>query len=67
MTAEGVLKGFLVGALVATAITLVIGLISFSRQTPQGAAYRNKIMHLRILCQGAAIAIFSLLLFMKGH
>lgn len=62
-----VIKGLLALALIATAGVLMMGLISFSKEAAQASLYRNKLMYWRVVCQGVAIALFSLLLFMDGR
>ncbi len=65
MTVELVLKIGLVGAMLATASTLVFGLFNMRKEGKEAGERSNKMMRLRIFFQALAIFIFSLLLFFK--
>jgi len=67
MTLATVLKVLLVGAMVATVGTLVLGLLNMLKEGEKASLRSNKMMRLRILFQALAILIFSLLLFFKVH
>ena len=66
MTAALVLKFLLVGAMAATFITLVMGLLTMFKAGHKVDERSNKLMRLRILFQALAILIFSLLLLLKA-
>lgn len=67
MTIESVLKFLLVFALIATAGALIAGLFQMFKEGKTASEKSNKMMRLRILFQGLAILIFSILLFLKAH
>lgn len=66
MTTSFVLKCLLVGAMLATLGALIMGLVTLFKAGHKADERSNKMMRLRILFQGLAILIFSLLLFLKG-
>ena len=67
MTFESLLKTLLVFALIATAGALIVGLFQMFKEGKKASEKSNKMMRLRILFQGLAILIFSILLFLKAH
>ncbi len=65
MTASFFLKILLIGAMVATVGTLVVGLFNMLKTGKEADRRSNQMMRLRILFQALAILIFSLLLLFK--
>ncbi|MBY0291728.1 MAG: twin transmembrane helix small protein [Alphaproteobacteria bacterium] len=66
MTFELILKILLMGALIATVGSLILGLLTLFKEGKEADERSNKMMRLRIFFQALAILIFSLLLFLKG-
>lgn len=66
MTTALVLKILLMGAMAATFITLVMGLLTMFKAGHKTDERSNKLMRLRIIFQALAILFFSLLLFLKA-
>lgn len=66
MTVDLALKIGLAGAMIATAGSLVLGLFNMFKEGKEAGERSNKMMRLRIIFQGLAIFIFSLLLFLKA-
>jgi len=67
MTTSLVLKILLIGAMGATLITLIMGLLTMFKAGHKADERSNKMMRLRILFQALAILFFTLLLFLKAH
>lgn len=65
MTTTLVLKILLIGAMAATLITLIMGLLTMFKAGHEADERSNKMMRLRILFQAIAILLFSLLLWLK--
>lgn len=65
MTLEIVLKILLAGAMLATVGILITGLLNMFKKGPEAESRSNKMMRLRIVFQAIAIALFSLLLFLR--
>jgi len=65
MTISLLLKVLLVGAMAATVGVLALGLFNMLKEGKEADERSNKMMRLRILFQGLAILIFTLLLFFK--
>ena len=58
------LFAFFVGAtMFFTLVVLIIGVVSFAVNGDFYKRYANKLMRLRVLCQGLALAFFAILLF----
>jgi hypothetical protein len=66
MTLDFILKVLLLVAMTATLGVLVIGLFNMFTSGHEADERSNKMMRLRILLQGLAILLFSLLLFLKA-
>lgn len=66
MTLEQILKIALIVALMATVGALILGLFTMFKDGKKSGERSNKMMRLRIIFQGLAIVIFSLLLFFKA-
>ena len=65
----GILNIAIVAALVATVLALFLGLFSMAKGGAFNARYGNKLMRLRVVVQGVAIALVagSMLLMAYGH
>lgn len=57
-----ILLGF---AMLATLIALFTGVIAFAFNTKANEKYAGKIMSLRVICQGVALAVFALMVALK--
>lgn len=66
MTTELTLKILLMGAMVATLGTLVMGLVNMFKAGHEADERSNRMMRLRIFFQALAILLFSLILFLKA-
>lgn len=66
MTTALVLKFLLIGAMAATLITLIMGLLTMFKAGHKADERSNKMMRLRIVFQALAILFFSLLLLFKA-
>lgn len=51
--------------MLATAVVLFVGMFAMAKGGEFNQKYGNKLMALRVTCQGAAIALVALLLMMK--
>ncbi len=47
-------------AMLATLVTLIVGLVAMTRGGPFNEKYGNKLMRLRVVLQGVALVIFAL-------
>lgn len=65
MTLEFILKILLIGAMIATVGTLILGIFNMFRDGKEAGERSNKMMRFRIFFQILAILIFSCLLFLK--
>jgi hypothetical protein len=66
MTITFILKVLLVCAMAATLGALIMGLVTMFKAGHRADERSNKMMRLRILFQGLALLIFTLLLFLKA-
>ncbi len=60
-----VLKYVVIGAVIATGIVLILGIINLFVMKKGHSARSQKLMRLRILVQAIALAVFALLLFLQ--
>lgn len=58
---DSVLPILLVVTMAATVIVLFAGIVTFAFNSKLNAKYSNRLMTARVLLQGAAIAIFALI------
>ncbi len=61
MTAAG--TALLLGLMAATLVVLIIGIVLMGRGGEVNRKYSNKLMTLRVVLQGCAIAVVGLLLY----
>ncbi len=61
---NSILTYLMVAALGATVIVLILGIANMFRITPDQQSRSNKLMQWRVLAQGLALIIFTLLLFL---
>ncbi len=60
-----VLKYVVIGAVIATGIVLILGIINLFVMKKGHSERSQKLMRLRILVQAIALAVFALLLFLQ--
>jgi len=58
---------FLIIAMIATAVVLIIGLLNMLKSSQKNKNLSNKYMVWRIWLQGLALIIFAIILYMKGN
>ncbi len=57
----------LIATMAATLGVLIVGIVSMAKGGEFNARYGNKLMRLRILMQGIAVALFVILMILHGN
>ena len=57
----------LIATMAATLGVLIVGVVSMAKGGEFNARYGNKLMRLRILMQGIAVALFVILMILHGN
>ncbi|MDE0813717.1 MAG: twin transmembrane helix small protein [Alphaproteobacteria bacterium] len=57
----------LIATMAATLGVLIVGVVSMAKGGEFNARYGNKLMRLRILMQGIAVALFVILMILRGN
>jgi len=57
----------LIATMAATLGVLIVGIVSMAKGGEFNARYGNKLMRLRILMQGIAVALFVILIILHGN
>jgi hypothetical protein len=64
---QNIVTILLIATMAATLGVLIVGIVSMAKGGEFNARYGNKLMRLRILMQGIAVALFVILMILHGN
>ena len=67
MRMQGIFGLLLIGAMGLTLLVLLVGVGSFAFGGKFNQKYSNKLMRLRVLCQGLAVILFAVFMFLSSQ